>query len=61
MHEIDQCRPRHHRVDEIAASIASAVEEQGAATREISRSIQQAAEGTQEVSVNIGRVNDAAG
>jgi len=45
----------------VASSIASAVEEQGAATHEISRNIQQAAHGTQEVAANIEGVNDADG
>ncbi len=49
------------RMDEIAASIASAVEEQGAATQEISRNVQQAAQGTHEVSENITGVTRAAG
>jgi methyl-accepting chemotaxis protein len=48
------------RVDEIATTIASAVEEQGAATQEIARNVQQAAQGTSEVSANIGGVNQAA-
>jgi methyl-accepting chemotaxis protein len=47
-------------VNEIAATIASAVEEQRAATAEIARNVQQAAKGTQEVTVNIAAVNDAA-
>ena len=47
-------------IDEIAASIASAVEEQGAATREIARNVQQAAIGTSEVSSNITGVSQAA-
>ncbi|MBI5129935.1 MAG: methyl-accepting chemotaxis protein [Rhodopseudomonas palustris] len=41
------------RMSEISSTIASAVEEQGAATQEISRNVQQAAIGTQQVSVNI--------
>src|SRR5581483_3187990 len=49
-----------NRVSEISTTIASAVEEQGAATREISRSVQQAAQGTQEVSTNITSVRTAA-
>ena len=61
MHEIDNVARVITRVNEISGSIASAVEEQGAATREISRNIQQAARGTQEVSISIGGVNDAAG
>ena len=41
------------RMSEIASTIASAVEEQGMATQEISRNVQQAAHGTQQVSSNI--------
>ncbi len=41
------------RMSEIASTIASAVEEQGAATQEISRNVQQAAQGTMAVSSNI--------
>jgi methyl-accepting chemotaxis protein len=41
------------KMSEIASTIASAVEEQGAATQEISRNVQQAAIGTQQVSSNI--------
>jgi methyl-accepting chemotaxis protein len=41
------------RMSEVASAIACAVEEQGAATREISRNVQQAAQGTQQVSINI--------
>ncbi|MBF0306734.1 MAG: methyl-accepting chemotaxis protein, partial [Alphaproteobacteria bacterium] len=39
---------------------ASAVEEQGAATNEIARNVQQASAGTQEVSSNIGGVTQSA-
>jgi methyl-accepting chemotaxis protein len=46
-------------ISEIASSIASAVEEQGAATSEIARNVQQASMGTQEVSANIGGVTQA--
>ncbi|CAO3432585.1 methyl-accepting chemotaxis protein [Azospirillum endophyticum] len=49
------------RVDGIATSIASAVEEQGAATKEISRNVQQAASSTQNVATNIAGVTSAAG
>jgi len=49
------------RINEIAASIASAVEEQGAATQEIALSVEQAAQATQEVSSNICGVTQAAG
>ena len=45
---------------EISSTIASAVEEQGAATQEISRNVQQAAHGTQQVSANITDVQRGA-
>jgi methyl-accepting chemotaxis protein len=48
------------RVSEIASSIAIAVEEQGAATREIWRSVEQAATGTHGVSSHIGTVSQTA-
>jgi methyl-accepting chemotaxis protein len=48
-------------INEIATAIASAVEEQGAATGEISRNVTQAAQGTQDVSANIAGVTQAAG
>ena len=49
------------KINEIAAAIAAAVEEQDAATHEIARSVEQAARGTQEVSSNIGGVTRALG
>jgi methyl-accepting chemotaxis protein len=49
------------RMSEIASTIASAVEEQGAATQEISRNVQHAAHGTQQVSSNIADVQRGAG
>jgi methyl-accepting chemotaxis protein len=49
------------QINEIASGIASAVEQQGAATQEIARNVQQAAAGTQEVSSNITGVSEAAG
>jgi methyl-accepting chemotaxis protein len=49
------------RINEIATAVASAVEEQGAATKEIARNVQQASAGTGEVSSNIGAVTEAAG
>jgi methyl-accepting chemotaxis protein len=48
------------QVSEIASAIASAVEEQGAATLEIARNVAEAARGTGEVSENISGVNEAA-
>jgi methyl-accepting chemotaxis protein len=47
-------------ISEISTTIASAVEQQGAATREIARNVQEAARGTGEVSNNIVGVNQAA-
>jgi methyl-accepting chemotaxis protein len=40
-------------MSEISSKIAAAIEEQGAATQEISRDVQQAAQRTMEVSSNI--------
>ena len=48
------------RISEISSAIASAVEEQGAATQEISRNIMQSAEGTHQVAANIVSVKDGA-
>jgi methyl-accepting chemotaxis protein len=48
------------RISEIATTIASAVEEQGAATQEITRNIQQAAHGTTQVASNISEVRNGA-
>jgi methyl-accepting chemotaxis protein len=48
------------RLSEISSTIAAAVEEQGAATQEISRNVQQAAQGTQQVSSNITDVQRGA-
>jgi methyl-accepting chemotaxis protein len=47
-------------MSEIGASIATAVEQQGAATQEIARNAQQAAVGTQDVSGNVDGVQAAA-
>ncbi|MDQ2080367.1 HAMP domain-containing methyl-accepting chemotaxis protein [Xanthobacteraceae bacterium Astr-EGSB] len=49
------------RISHISATIAAAVEEQGAATTEIARNVQQAAKGTAEVASNIVEVNQGAG
>lgn len=48
------------RISEIASTIASSVEEQGAATQEIARNVQQAAQGTTQVAANITDVNRGA-
>jgi methyl-accepting chemotaxis protein len=46
------------KVSEISTTIASAVEQQGAATREIARNVQQASAGTHQVSADIQSVTD---
>jgi len=48
------------RIDGISTAIAATVEQQGAATREISRNVQAAARGTHAVSGNIADVSQAA-
>ena len=48
------------QIADISASIASAIEEQGAATQEIARNVQQAATGTSQVAVNIAEVRTGA-
>ena len=48
------------QISEIATTIASAIEQQGAATQEIARNVLQAAAGTQEVSANVGGVTEGA-
>jgi methyl-accepting chemotaxis protein len=47
------------RIDQIAATIAAAVEEQGAATQEIARSVEQAASGARDVSENVSVVSQS--
>ena len=51
---------RIHEINNIASTIAAAVEEQGSATNEIARNVEQAAQGTVEVTRNIAGVNQAA-
>jgi methyl-accepting chemotaxis protein len=48
-------------INEISTTIAAAIEEQSAATAEIARNVEQAAQGTKEVSANIVGVTQAAG
>ncbi|MCB1782730.1 MAG: HAMP domain-containing protein [Alphaproteobacteria bacterium] len=48
------------RIDEISGAVATAVEEQGAATKEISRNVQEASRGTDHVTKNIEEVTQAA-
>ncbi len=57
---IDHIRGTIGEISHVAMTIASAIEEQGAATQEIARNVQQAARGTQDVSANIGGVTKAA-
>jgi methyl-accepting chemotaxis protein len=47
-------------INEIAGAISAAVEQQSAATAEIAQNIQRAADGTRDVSANIGGVKNAA-
>ncbi len=47
-------------IDGVSASVASAVEQQHAATQEIARSVQQAAQGTDSVTANIADVTETA-
>jgi methyl-accepting chemotaxis protein len=58
---MDGVRSTIGKVELIATTIASAVEEQSAATREISGNAGQAAAGTDEVARNVERVKNAAG
>ncbi|HLO77509.1 MAG TPA: methyl-accepting chemotaxis protein [Magnetospirillum sp.] len=58
---IDQISSTIHTINQISSTIASAVEEQSAATREIARNVEEAARGTQEVTTNITAVNDSTG
>jgi len=46
------------KFNEVSSAIASAVEEQGAATQEIARNVQEAASGVAEITTNIALVND---
>jgi methyl-accepting chemotaxis protein len=60
---VESIRGIFARVDtltNITTSLSGAVEEQGAATQEIARSVNQAAEGTESVSATIGSVTEAA-
>jgi methyl-accepting chemotaxis protein len=47
-------------ISDIAASIASAVEQQGAATREIAQNVQNVARGTRDAAANVLKVNRGA-
>ena len=56
---IDRINAVIQQINEISMAIASAVEQQGAATQEIARNVAQAADGTQLVSSNILQVTQA--
>jgi methyl-accepting chemotaxis protein len=60
VHSIEAITKTIDKVNAIANMIASAVEEQGAAAREIAHNVTEAARGTGEVSVNISGVDEAA-
>lgn len=57
---IDTIRTTITRISEITGAIASAIEEQGAATQEIAQNTQRAAAGTSEVASNIVQVTSGA-
>ena len=57
---VDQIAEKINRMEEITTSIASAIEEQSAATQEIARNVEEAATGTQEVNRNVSGVSQAA-
>ena len=47
-------------IDQITATIAVGVEEQGVATREITRQVEESAKGAREISANISGINNSA-
>jgi methyl-accepting chemotaxis protein len=51
---------RISEISDVSNTIAAAMEQQGAATREIARNVQQASSGTSEVSSNISGISQAA-
>jgi len=58
---IQQISGTIHEINSISSSIAAAVEQQGMATQEIARNVQQAAEITQTISDNASDVRQASG
>jgi methyl-accepting chemotaxis protein len=60
VHAVKEIGSTITRISQIATAIASAVEEQGAATQNIATSIQQAASGTAQVASNIADVSEGA-
>ena len=59
--DIGRIADRIRRMDEIAAAIAAAIEQQGSATGEIARNARDVASGSADVSATIGNVSLAAG
>jgi methyl-accepting chemotaxis protein len=57
---IEQIGTTISRISEIAATIATSVEQQGGATQEIARNVEQAARGASRVATNIVDVNKGA-
>jgi methyl-accepting chemotaxis protein len=57
---IEQIGITINRISEIAATIATSVEQQGGATQEIARNVEQAAHGASRVAANIVDVNKGA-
>src|SRR3546814_404987 len=57
---IDRISGVIQQIDEITTTIAAAVEEQAAATREIARNVTEASRGTTDVTSNIVEVKDGA-
>ncbi len=60
IHSFRDIQARMHLLDEASAAIAAAIEEQRAATCEVARNIERAAEGTSAVSSNIAAINHTA-
>ena len=54
---IEQIGTTISRISEIAATIATSVDQQGGATQEIARNVEQAAQGASQVATNIVDVN----
>jgi methyl-accepting chemotaxis protein len=60
VHAVQRIGQTIGQINDISTGIASAVEEQGAATKEIARNVQQASAGTAEVSANVVGISEAA-
>jgi methyl-accepting chemotaxis protein len=60
VHAIESIGRTIGAINDITSAISIAVEQQGSATQEIARNVQEAAQGTSRVSSNIASVNDTA-